>query len=280
MRRLVAISIIGCVAACNGGEARPIRIELLNRTSCGSSTVAYDISCVKSLIVQLIGADGTLFRSQCTSIDNDYSNLQELIASDKVVDVLEGVRARSSARIELRGYHGFDKAPCTAIKDDDSELMLWGTSDLTDFTDPTLDEVSVWLDCRPDCDCLDFDPRSAECPRALVQGVCVPFKIFYCRKACETTDVCYGGLLSCELGCDPLNSPSCCAAPSEAGGMCGDCASDADCGGNRRCVHHAHAPDGPEEYFCAEACPPLPDFAPCPEGMSCQRLGDDPYTVP
>ncbi len=278
MSRLVAIVTACCVTACDDGAARPIRIELGTLSSCGSSTAVYDISCVQSLTVQLIGADGKTFRSQCTSLGGAYRYLQDLVASDEVTDVLAGVRARSSARIELRAYHGFDKAPCTAL--DDSELMLWGRSDLLDFTDPTVDEIRVPLDCRPDCDCFDFGMRPSECPRALVQGVCVPPTNRYCRKACETDDVCYGGLLECQIGCDPLNSPSCCTS-TKVGGTCDDCTSDADCLDNRRCVYNAHAPDGgPGEYFCAEPCPPLPGIDPCPERMSCQRLGDDSYAVP
>ena len=277
MNRLLVIALLGGVLGCNGGEAKPIRIEFGHLSSCGSSTVAYDISCVQSLTVQLIGADGTEYKSQCTSL-SPYANLQKLFASEEIIAVLEGVRTRSNARIELRAYHGgFDKAPCTDL--DDSELMLWGTSELINFSDPTVDQVRVPLDCRPDCDCFDFDNRSTECPRALVQGVCVPPKIFYCRKACETDDVCYGGLLGCQLGsCGALTSPSCCA-PDNADGMCGECTTDADCGGNRRCVYNAHAPNGPEEYFCAEPCPG-PNISPCPERMSCQRLGDAPYNDP
>ena len=268
MRR--ALPFVLAVAACNSDSPRPVRLELILRGSCPLSTHSYDISCVRSLVVSTIGEEGELDREQCTAISEPFANMQALVASHQVVEVLAGARARSGMRVELRAYHAVDKAPCTAL--DDADLLFWGASAVVDLTDTALEVLPVELECRPECDCADFDTAAARCPLAMPAGICAPPATLACRKPCELANDCYGGLLACEPGaCSGGASSDCCTA--EARQTCSPCGSDADCDSGV-CVHNTGAPD---EWSCAEVCPPLPGVTPCPPSMSCKRLDNGTY---
>src|SRR2546428_221367 len=71
------------VFACGPPASREIRLELITRGSCPSSTAAYDLSCVQALAVRLVGGDGTRYRSHCTVLGGRYATLQDLIASPR-----------------------------------------------------------------------------------------------------------------------------------------------------------------------------------------------------
>jgi hypothetical protein len=246
------------------------------RTSCPAATRNYSLRCIDSLVVRLVGADGQPFRRQCTAITQPYDSMQALVSSTNVVEVLKDVRARSDVRLELRAYHGTEGvAPCDLALLDDAHLMFWGMSAVTDFTDQSRDEVTVEIECRPECDCDDLVDAAQRCPPEMLGGVCAPPANRLCRKECESADNCWGGSLSCEIGtCEAgVSGTVKCCAPV-AGRICSPCAYDSECESGL-CVHNTTA--GVDEWFCADPCPPLPDVTPCPTDMSCKRLGNGVY---
>lgn len=280
--RFALVILVALAASCGNGDARQVRLELLNRSSCGTSTKLYDTTCIRAVKVQMVGIDGQRYRSQCTRIDA-YENLQDLFASTTVQNVLDGVRAREAVFLEFRAYHVLDGGdPCDS--DSETSLMLWGVTETIDTTNPKLSEVTLPLECRPDCDCEELGD-TVKCPWDLVQGVCAPSSNRYCRKVCsiddedETKNTCYDSSMDCTLGaCDTIVGPAeatCCNPPART--MCAPCDGDNDCNIGR-CVLNEHnvGPLGAER-FCADSCPPLPDTLPCPTGMSCHRLGDGTY---
>ncbi|MBI5507349.1 MAG: hypothetical protein HY903_01225 [Deltaproteobacteria bacterium] len=279
MRRLCLALATLAGFGCGQKTPRNVRLDLVLRSSCPASTQSYDISCVHSVVVGLVATTGQSFESRCTAVSGSYASLQDLLAATHVVSVLEKVEARADVRLAVRAYHGGDKPPCHDLLD--SELMFWGMSPAADLTDPAVDELVVEVECRPECDCADLG-ATERCPSDLVIGICAPPANRPCRKQCNDNGDCYDGLLSCEVGtCDDLPaSGQCCTATD--GERCWECGRAGDCNSGV-CVHNTYTvpgttpPEGPDEWFCASPCPPLPNVTPCPTGMSCKRLDNGIY---
>lgn len=277
MPRLVGLLLL-LLMACGDAEPRKVRLELVLRGSCPRSTKTYDLTCARSLVIAVVGVNGQRFKSQCTDLNGRFDSLQALIASTDVLAVLEEVKARDAVQIELRAYHGgaLQKAPCTELADND--LLLWGISPPIDLTNPDLTQVLVNLECRPECDCLAFDQAPERCPLELPMGICAPPENLACRKLCDSNSSCWDGLLTCEVGTCTIGSDDKCCTP-EASGVCSPCDANGQCDSNI-CVHNLDDlddPKDPDEWFCAEPCPPLPNVSPCPSRMSCKRLGNGTY---
>lgn len=251
------------VFACGESAPRQVRIEPIARSSCGWSPVLYDISCVQSLQVS-VHSGGREVVPACTTLAGRFANVQELLGSEQVLEVVTSIAALPDTVVELRAYHTFNRAPCTDLSD--SELMMWGSSDPVDLSDKTLEVIPVHIECRPDCGCEGFQSRPGECPISLTPGICSPQTEIQCRKRCETTASCYDGLLPCVASsCDEGGSSMCCEAlPRE---ICSHCVASTDCVSGQ-CAHN----DVTNEDFCAPRCPPLSGALPCPWGMSCKRL--------
>lgn len=250
--------LVACACAgCGGEEARNLRLELLVRGSCMPST-HYDLSCVHAIEVGLV-AGGQQHRRQCTVVTGRFSTMQELVANRDFVPLLQEVRARPDARLDVRGYAAIDKSPC--VDTTDADLVFWGTSAAVDLSDEALTTVTVELECRPECDCAAMVEGEAGCPHELTPGVCAPPSNRPCRRQCDIAEDCYDGLIQC--GGDGICAP-------ESGETCAVCASSDECDSGL-CVHNT---DEPNEWFCAPACPALPNVDPCPPRMSCKRLGN------
>lgn len=255
------------------GAPRPVRIDLDLRPSCGIASTLYDLSCVRALEVRLVDLEGNVVASQCTPTELGlFDNFSELLGRDEPLFVLEDITPMRDVRFEVRGYHrvlsGADKPACEDLQRE--ELMLWGTSAIRDLTVPDLREVTVFLECRPSCDCGDLDQS---CPLALEEGICTPPRGL-CRKTCEVHGDCYGGE-EADMACIDDR-----CQPDATGGMCGDCAVDACqiglacavCVDPTRC-------EQPAEPFCALPCPQGDAADPCPAPMSCSRPGAGRYTL-
>jgi hypothetical protein len=251
--------LAGLAAACGDTGPRPVQLQLITRGSCSPS--AYDLSCVRSLRVQMFSEERS-YRAQCLTLSPAFESWGDLVSSRDLLFVLEGVRARANVRIEIRGYHNrIENDPCESLNDE--SLMFWGTSQLVDLSQPDTDNVVVHVDCRPKCDCRLID--NGACTAALVRGVCAPRLLLTCRdRACTTG--CFDGLLDCDSGtCVP-----------SGGGMCFDCAASSECDSNM-CIHHTYQVGNYDidEAFCAyePLCPPPSGWAhACPEGLPCTQI--------
>ncbi|MEZ4271511.1 MAG: hypothetical protein R3C68_08790 [Myxococcota bacterium] len=276
MRRVFLLALM--LSACTDHTLRQVRLDLILRGSCPSSTIAYDATCIASIEVQLLDANKTLLASRCTPTPNRFNNMDELADGDEMLPVLENIEPQSGVTLAFRAYQSLDRPPCTEPTED--ELMLWGTSEPFDMRDATLQVVTVSLECRPGCDCAAFDDKPQQCPRVLQPGVCTPLAVRLCRRACNTPNTCYQGLLPCKNDtCSPDESGSCsicqdssdCMCVPEPAQTCAECNTSADCEGERRCVRNI----GRGEQFCADRCPPMGGSDPCPTLMSCKQLGTD-----
>ena len=278
MRWLVMVVVIS-TAGCGNSAPRQVRIVPVmpqGSSSCPADTRSYSIRCVDALVVTLVGADGQRFKSQCTPITSPYDSLQALVSSTTVVEVLQDMKARAEAQLELRAYHSVpDHDPCEASSGGEESLvfwgqylLFWGMSAVTDFTDSSVSEVAVAIDCRPQCDCNGLEKGTCLSEMLPGTGVCAPPEGRPCRKQCETDEKCYAGLLSCEVAtCEDNPNPTakCCTPVTEQ--ICAKCAHDPDCESGI-CAHNITA----DELLCTSPCPPLPDVTLCPTGMSCKLL--------
>jgi len=203
--------------------------------------------------IRIVSSIGVEYASACQQVAGRFTTIQDLVASSEVITLLEDTRARKDVVIEFRAFHDFDQQPCTNFLE--SDLMLWGSSAPTDLTDPTLQGVTIQFECRPGCDCEAFDEKPIACPADIVPGICTPAEQLLCRKACETDDGCYGGLLGCR--------DSVCAATE--GGTCDQCTKASDCDSGI-CVTNSNT----SESFCADRCPSFDVASACPVRMSCK----------
>ena len=254
---------LGLVAAGHGcGEDRAVRIQLQLHASC-LPTTQYDVSCMQALRLDVLDARGALVGSTCTDVAGRYATMQNLLAEPDGLLLMAEVRPRAGVRLELRGYHVIDKAPCTDLRDE--ELMLWGSSRSVDLDDEALRTVAIEAECRPGCDCSALQgitQGTGPCVPALSPGACAPAVNQLCRAECDDDHDCYGNLMTCgDRRCTP-----------EPTALCAACEGDGDCASGL-CVENTAT----GERFCASACPPLPDVAPCPLWMSCKALGGGPW---
>jgi hypothetical protein len=230
---------------------------LIARGSCGWSPRNYDVTCLGGLELRVV-ADGTgqTLSEHCTSVAGRFTTLNDLVVPSLSLELLEDLHTEGTARIEVRGYHALDKAGCG--NPSESDLLLWGSSDLVDLHDSHLRVITVQIECRPDCDCAAIGGDPQKCPAALSPGVCAGPKEVLCRKLCADDDDCYAGRLSCTASlCTP-----------ETGGLCAECASSLECTSGW-CAQNTYT----NESFCSARCPPEDNAAPCPTYMSCKRLG-------
>ncbi len=233
-----------------------VRLDFNLRGSCGRSTQSYDLSCVSSLDIKLLDPQGMLIKQQCLSTGGRFPKLHDLVASATIIDLLDGIESPGPFVLEMRAYHSFDKAPCTDM--DRSELMLWGTTPVFSLDeDPPRTEITLTADCRPDCDCEEFDSNPQLCPASLGESVCTPLPERLCRKPCETSESCFGGELSCvNLVCE--------ASP---GKFCAECVQNSDCDSGYCITNNITG-----ELFCAQPCPDSNQADACIERMSCRRI--------
>lgn len=259
--RCWALLLLGCLTACDTAP-RTVRLDLIPRGSCGRSSQTYDISCVAALELRVLDSFGDTLAEQCTPVVGSYTFMSDLVAAREITTLLESVDARDGVHLELRAYHAFDKQPC--VDQTEADLMMWGSTGPIDFLTGNVLEVGLPFECRPSCDCAQFDASPAQCPGTLEPGVCTPLPAQRCRRECSSTAECFGGApLTCE-------QQQCTAA---AGEMCSECSSGADCDSGL-CVENL----GTGERFCARRCPPQGGVQVCPTFMACRAADGQTFT--
>lgn len=247
--------------ACPDQNDRQIRVEPILRRSC-SPTTTYEISCVRSLMLELTDDSGQRIKNRCTAAVGEFVTMQDLVTIDHVVKLLDGVKEEKNVRLELRGYHSIDKEPCTNLTD--ADLIFWGTSSPFDLTNTELKVVNVNIECRPECDCTAIETEPSRCPTALQSGMCFADIDTSCRKSCTATEQCYGGIINCQNN----------QCIGDSGEMCATCTSSNQCGVGP-CVQNVNT----NEAFCAMACPSPGLAEPCPSGMRCQKIDGAPFST-
>jgi hypothetical protein len=255
-----AALVLLALSACTTTATDPVRLQLHPRGSC--LPYDYDISCVQSLRVDVLDVTGKLLGQSCTDVsDGRWPTLQDLLKEAAGLRVISGITP-GRVRVQVRGYLTLDQAgnmtldghPCAGLSD--SQLILWGSSDLVDLAQSSLATVDIETECRPSCDCKAI--TSATCVAPLEPGICAPAFNQLCRATCETDHDCYDGLMYCvDRTCAPASKT-----------QCSQCNTDADCG-SLRCVLDTDT----SERFCAQDCPNSPLAGACPTWMSCKRLG-------
>lgn len=265
MRKGIFLFLALCLfPSCEVSEPRDIRLEFVIRSSCGRSPANYDLSCLAALDIRVVDENSNTKASQCTDVRGRYGSVRDLIASTDILAVTDKLEPYENAIIEVRGYHAFDKEACTDAQE--SELLLWGRSELVSLAEESTNVISLHTECRPTCDCEKLGEDISECPVQMSPGICAPLETVNCRKVCGQAESCYGGELNCSGGlCSPL-----------PGGLCWECESSSDCDIGR-CVQNTEISD--QEVFCAPSCPEELSAHPCPTNMSCKLVGQTPYQL-
>ncbi len=238
---------------------RVLRLELLPRPSCGASTRTFDTTCVKSFQIRVLDSSGAVLDSQCTTLTTPFGTVHEFISLRDIMQVLQNVPERRGVKLEMRAYHALGTTPCTDLSE--SQLMFWGISNTIDLIPAEQfpsEIVEMPFECRPGCDCADFDNKPDLCSSELSSGICAPLPNFLCRRTCENDETC-PERLTCNIQenqCAPQMREPCavCTGPD-------DCISGL-------CVQNLKT----NEKFCAVACPPTGRSALCGLPTSCAPL--------
>ncbi|MEM6730039.1 MAG: hypothetical protein AAF658_00700, partial [Myxococcota bacterium] len=170
--------------ACESDTVRDVRIDLSLRGSCGFASQNYNISCVSSIEVRVLGNNGALLAEQCTTVSGVYEDLGDLV-SDAPRSLLDDLPAVSGVVVELRGYVTPDRDGCSDLEERD--LVFWGESAPVDLASSMTATLLVQIECRPGCDCADFG--RPECPVALEPGACAPVSTVLCRRPCSDASI-------------------------------------------------------------------------------------------